>query len=177
MSASGFNEFISALRLSLRDLSPDFTSDVNDKGEELLLVTVRNPHNPYWGVSYEAFLDKDGHIRGSLWFGQCEVTGFLAGEQAEAAIRSVTSGEITAVVRYKTDEDLEDRHPSGWQRVFQVLAEDDGDDDRAALDALLGKLRSKPTFLDGFDRNTLGVFEVAVWNGVTVIRRTKTVKK
>lgn len=178
MPESAFDELTAALRLSLRDLSPDFTTDVDDKGGDVLLVTIRNPAHPYWGVSYEAAADRDGRITGALWFGQCEVTGHLPGGDAAAAIRSVTSGEIIAVVRYKSLDDLDDRHPSGWQRVLQVIPGSGGaDDDTAAYEVLMRRLRTPPTLRDRLDRKTVGVFEVARFDDVTVIERLKSVKK
>lgn len=178
MTYSGFDEFTASLRLSLRALTPDFLTDVNDKGEDVLLVTIHNPTHPYWGISYEAGIDKSGCITGSLWFGQCLVTPGLDGEQAEAAIRSITSGEIIAAVRYKSRNDMDERHPSGWHKVFQVIPGSDGvDDDTAAFESFMKKLNTPPTLWDRIDRKTVGVFEIARFGSVTVIERTKSVKK
>ena len=81
-------------------------------------------------------------------------------------------------MRYKSRGDLDDRHPSGWQRVFQVIPGSGGvDDDTAAYDALMHRLDTPPTLWDRLDRRTVGVFEVARWDGVTVVERLKSVKK
>lgn len=176
MSASAFSELSARLRLSLRDLSPTFSSDANDRGQEILLVTVRNPLQPHWGITYEAGVDRDGRITGALWFGQCEITGLLPGDEAEAAIRAIVGGEIAVVVRYRTETDWEDRRPSGWQRIFRLLpgGEDGGSPDSAdsaAFDALSDRLHSKPGFLDRLAGNRLGVFEIARWSSVEIVRR------
>lgn len=176
MSETRFSELMNTLRTGLRDLSPNFSTDVSENGGDVLLVTVRNPHDPYWGVTYEAGADRSGRVTGSLWFGQCRVTGFLDASDAAAAIRSVTNGQIVAVVRYRNEEDREDRHPSDLQKVFQLLP-DGQDDDSAAYASLMKKLHSEPGFFSRFDPDSLGVFEIAQWGEVTVLRRGKAAKK
>lgn len=170
MANSALSALADTLRISLRDLSPVIETDVSEQGDDMLVVTVRNPHDPYRGVTYEAGADHNGNVMGSLWFGQCEITGMLEAADAEAAIRSVVNGEIVTVVRYRNEEDRTDRHPTDRQWVFQLFP-DGQDDDTPRYTALIRKLRSKPTLWDRLDRWAVGVFEVARWGEVTVIQR------
>ena len=175
MSYRSLDELSQALMAAFRTHHPTVTRDHTDRGAELLQFLIPNPQFPAYGVSYEAEQDRGGDITGQLWFGQCELSGNLPAVDAIPALSSVLSGEIVTVIRFKNQTTFEDRHPSGQQWVFQILPDgEDGDDsDGAAFTALLARLNSPISLRDRVSGVHIGIFEIARWDEVNIIRREK----
>ncbi len=169
MPYNGLQELTTALTRTFAPHRPTIHEDVTDKGESISLFVIPHPTEPRYAVTAEA-KETRGNLICALWFGSVEIAKAIPADQIAAAMEEILSDRIVAVVKYKNRDTYDDRHPSGWQKLFQIT--DDRDNDEGALASLLARLETPPTFIDRLPGGIgAGVFEVARWSGVRLIER------
>lgn len=169
MPYNGLKELTYALTRAWAVHQLTVNEDVSDKGEPVTLFVIPHPTEARYGVAVEAKETKAG-IRCALWFGSVLIAPVIPDDQILAAVEEILSDRIVAVVKYKHRDAYDDRHPSGWQKVFQLTR--DHDSDEGAFRALMTRLTAPPTFADRLPGGPgIGVFEIARWSSVSVVDR------
>ncbi len=151
-----------------RDNAPRVRTDVTDKGEEFIELTLPHPTEPRFSVSLEVSSYKKAVSTCALWFGQAEITGHLDPDKAIPAIEEILDGRIVALVRYKTEVGYDNRRKAssgGIQWLYQLP------DDETELEAMLTRLRHPAGFFEKITANMTGVFEAYRWDACETIRR------
>ena len=170
MPYSGAKEFISVLTLTFALYRPTSNEDVSDKGESMMTLVIPNPENPLYAISIDVFEGSGGDLRCAVWFGPVEISGYTEADDVTTVVEDILNDRAVTVLRYKTRDTYDDRHPTGnWQKIFWLV--EGADRDGQALEAFLTRMATKPTLADRLLGNRTGIFEVARWSGVTVIER------
>lgn len=170
MSYTSLKELSGALARAFSRYRPTITEDVSDKGEAVTHVVIPHPTEPRYAAMVEAKENKGGSISCALWFGSVEIAHIIPTDDIVAAVTEIVEDRIVTAVHYKNRETYDDRHPSGWQKVFQIT--DDRDTDEGALETLMNRWRTPATFLDHLPvGHRTGVLEVARWSWVTVLEK------
>lgn len=169
MAYTGLKELTMDLSRRFSSYAPSVNEDVTDKGENVALFVIPHPTEARYSVAIEA-KESYEHLSCALWFGSVAIASAIPAEQISAAVEEILSDRIIAIVKYKNQDTYDDRHPMGWTRVFQITPDEDSDE--AALNSLLSRLETPPTWIDRRPGGLgTGIFEVARWSGVTVIDR------
>lgn len=166
---SAADRLMLTLARALRPHAPTVTSDISERGEDIRILTLQNPHLPRWGLQFICPAEPDGQeeLHGSLWFGAVEITGYLSAEEAESTIRAVLDGEITAVLHYRNEEALADHRPSARRWVFLTTPEDE---DARRLEALRARLSRPVTLMERIRGTDIGIYEITLWQSSEIIR-------
>ena len=150
-----------------RDCRPTAVSDTTDKGEEVLELLLPNPADRRFSVSLTAHTLRGTVTFCELRFGQAEVASRLDPEEAVAAMETILSDSIVAIVRYKNRDAYDDCRkaapPSEW--LYQLP------DDAAELEAMLKRLQKPAGLLHKLIGTYTGVFEVYRWSGNEILSR------
>jgi hypothetical protein len=150
-----------------RDCRPTAVSDTADKGEEILEMLLPNPSDRRFSVSLTAHTLRGTVAYCELRFGQAEVASRLDPEEAVAAMETILSDSIVAIVRYKNRDAYDGCRkaapPSEW--LYQLP------DDAAELEAMLARLKKPASFMDKLSGRYVGVFEAYRWSGSEIINR------
>jgi len=165
-------EFSSHLTRSLSRHRPRTVTDVTPKGRRVLEFILPHPTEPRFSVSLQAE-EIQGYVeKCTLWFGQAEITGALPPEDAVSAIEEIAADRVVAIVRYKNRSAYDDHRkvtsaPCQW--IYQFTG--DGDDDTAAFERMVERLRSPASAWERFRGQYVGVFEIIRWSGSEVLER------
>ncbi len=151
-----------------RGYAPRATPDTDDKGREILLVTMPNPHDPRHSVALTATCRGEAVTTCALWFGAVEVTGALDPADAVAAVEEILAGNLVAIVRYKNRDAYDacrkaSAIPSQW--LYQMP------DDTDELSRMTARLSAKPGLVDRLTGHLVGVFEMYDWERTEIMER------
>ncbi len=165
-------EFSSHLTRSLSRHRPRTVTDVTPKGRRVLEFILPHPTEPRFSISLQAEEIRGYVEKCTLWFGQAEITGALPPEDAVAAIEEIATDRVAAIVRYKNRRAYDDHRratDANSQWVYQFTT--DEDDDTAAYERMMDKLRTPAGTWERIRGRTVGVFEIIRWSGSEVLER------
>ncbi len=167
MAYNSLKELTTAFTRAFSSYAPTVNEDVNGKGEAVTLFVIPHPTEARYGVAVEA-KEAKGRITCALWFGSVLIASVIPDDRIIDAAREILADRIVTVVKYKHRDAYDNRHPSGWEKVFQIT--DDSDSGEGALTSLLSRLEAPPTFGDRLPGGLgIGVFEIARWNDVKIM--------